>query len=148
MSQPHSDSDPRKTVSSDTSLIKNNLNRWPKKPHDSSVSGFNASMLASLHISTNEIINKSGFNLSTTGLGLGKTPSKTPSKRANVTPNKSTPLNNVKLSKSGHKTKTPRSPAADRFIPNRCAMNNEINHYLVGFHLFLFHYIQTLTGCN
>ena len=134
MSRSDSDTDQRNGIYSDTSLIKSHLNRPLKKPLDSSVSGFNASMMASLHISSNESINKSGFNLSTAGLVIGKTPSKTPSKRniITITPNKSTPLNNLKLNKSGHKMKTPRSPSApDRFIPNRSAMNNEINHYLV-----------------
>ena len=107
--------------------------RWQRKRLETSTSSINNSLNASLHLNCPiESINMSS-NISTNNIILNsnKTPSNTPNKRQ--TPTRSTPGCVVKATNSSNKTKTPKTPCngADRFIPNRSAMNVDISHYLV-----------------
>ncbi|CAG2104195.1 unnamed protein product [Medioppia subpectinata] len=113
--------------------------RWQRKRADTSTANtLNHSLNASLLLNTandnalnmsNNVLNMSANNIAVNT--LTKTPSNTPNKRA--TPNRSTPGCALKTTNSTNKAKTPKTPCngADRFIPNRSAMNADISHYLI-----------------
>ena len=90
--------------------------------------------MAALQISARDDCNRSSFNLS---VQQAKTPAKSP--KLNKTGNADATPCNGKMNRSALKLKTPsRTPAGhDRFIPNRSAMNMEVNHYLVSALFFI-----------
>jgi hypothetical protein len=122
-------------TSMDQPLSRGPLARWQRKHLESSTSNINNSLNASLHLNCPQIIDSVNlsFNVSNNNLNqqLNKTPNNTPNKRS--TPNRTTPGISLKANNSSNKCKTPKTPCngADRFIPNRNAMNLDISHYLV-----------------
>ncbi|XP_054161436.1 cell division cycle protein 20 homolog [Oppia nitens] len=111
------------------------LARWQRKRLETSTSSVNNSLNASLHLNCAiDSMNNLSLNISTNNtnqiINGSKTPNKTPTNRA--TPNR-TPAHTLKQCNSTNKCKTPKTPCngADRFIPNRNAMNADISHYLI-----------------